>query len=140
MRNKQGHFQPSVSKAPLGTCKYLYVCPLKRVSGIIGGWQSVGTSCASESVCVTNANILTSSVASFLWFLTILKMVFSIVDVSFVVEREDIFLAQTRSKTCCKKEEMLIYNVKITNFIEYYFSWNDVSKNLFTQHRALMTD
>lgn len=67
-------------------------------------------------------------------------MVFSIVDVSFVVEREDIFLAQTRPKTCYKKEEMLIYNVKISNFIEYYFSWNDVSKNLFTEHRALMTD
>lgn len=97
MRNKQGHFQPSVSKAPLGKCKYLYVCPLKRVNGIIGGWQAVGTSCA----VVTNANILTSSVASFLWFVTILKMVFSIVDVSFVVEREDIFLAQTRPSRKC---------------------------------------
>ena len=42
-------------------------------------------------------------------------MVFSVVDVTFVGEREDIFLAHTRPKTCYDEEEALM---KTTDYIE----------------------
>ena len=68
-----------------------------------------------SSVCDTNVNILTFSVTSSLWFVAFLKMVFSVVDVTFVVEREDIYLAQARPKTCYDEEEVLM---KTTDYIE----------------------